>query len=362
MNRRGVCYDVGRVMWGTNWRPDLRPDEVARELAIIQDDLHCNAVRICGEDLDRLAAAAHAAVDVGLEVWLSPELWDHTPEETLEYIACAAERMREVHERSPGHVVFSVGSELTLFMNGIVPGNTVFERLSHPQFWETARSGAHNAPLNDFLARATEQARRRFGGPVTYASVPLESVDWSRFDFVGVDLYREAHMRDQFPGLVRRYLGHGRPVVITESGCCTYRGAADAGGRGFEILDLGSGRGATPAQLKGDYLRDESEQAQELTELLTLFDQAGVDGTFVMTFISPLNPYSVEPRFDLDMASFSLVRSYGSRLGEFGIAFPGAPWERTRTGARYPGLPWDPKESFDAVAGFYASQPALTQH
>jgi hypothetical protein len=347
-------------MWGTSWRPDLRLDEVARELAIIHDDLHCNAVRICGEDLDRLVSAARAAIEAGLEVWLSPELWDRTPEETLEYIATAADRMQKIHELSPGHVVLSVGSEVTLFMNGIVPGNTVFERLSHPQFWETARSGAHNARLNDFLEQAAEQARRRFGGPLTYASVPLEAVDWSRFDLVSVDLYREARVRDQFPQLVRRYLGHGRPVVITESGCCTYRGAAAAGGRGFEILDIGSGRGATPARLKGDYVRDESEQARELTEILSIFDQAGVDGIFLMTFISPLNPYSVEPKFDLDMASFSLVRSYGGRLGEFGLAFPDAPWERTRTGRRYTGLPWDPKESFDAVADFYASQPALT--
>lgn len=74
-------------------------DEVARELAIIRDDLHCNAVRICGQDLDRLTTAAHAAVDLGLEVWLSPELWDRTPEETLEYIAGAAERLQEIYER-----------------------------------------------------------------------------------------------------------------------------------------------------------------------------------------------------------------------------------------------------------------------
>ena len=54
MNRRGVCYDVGRVMWEQDWRPELSPEETRRELHIIRDDLHCNAVRICGQDLDRL--------------------------------------------------------------------------------------------------------------------------------------------------------------------------------------------------------------------------------------------------------------------------------------------------------------------
>src|SRR6266705_657818 len=43
MNRRGVCYDAGRVMWGQDWRPDFSPVEMHRELEIIKNDLHCNA-------------------------------------------------------------------------------------------------------------------------------------------------------------------------------------------------------------------------------------------------------------------------------------------------------------------------------
>jgi len=45
MNRKGVLYDVGRVM-GVNWRPLFDPNVVHRELEIIKNDLHCNAVRI----------------------------------------------------------------------------------------------------------------------------------------------------------------------------------------------------------------------------------------------------------------------------------------------------------------------------
>ena len=353
MNRRGVCYDVGRLMWGSDWRPDLRLDEAARELAIIRDDLHCNAVRICGQDLDRLIDTTATAVQLGLEVWLSPELWDRSSDETLAYIAEAARRASAVSAGRSGQVVMSVGTELTLFMQGMVPGGSLFERLNHPQFWDRIRSGAHNGPLNTFLGEAVERVRRTFDGPVTYASAPLESVDWKPFDFVSADIYRDAHVRDQLPNLLARYLNHGRPVVITEFGCCTYRGAAAAGGRGFEILDLESGRDSTPAWLKGDYIRDEREQARELSEGLAMYDEAGVDGTFVMTFIAPLNPYSEEPRFDLDMASFALVRSYGGRLGPLDAAYPEAPWDRTRMGTRYTDMPWDPKEAFDAVAAAY---------
>jgi hypothetical protein len=40
MNRRGVCYDVGRIMWGQDWRPESSVKEARRELAIIRDDPH----------------------------------------------------------------------------------------------------------------------------------------------------------------------------------------------------------------------------------------------------------------------------------------------------------------------------------
>jgi len=350
MERRGVCYDVGRVMLGQDWRPDFSLVEVRRELEIIKTDLHCNVVRICGQDLDRLMFAGEQALDRGLEVWLSPELWDRSPDETLDYVAIAAEKAEQLRRRRPGMVVLSVGSELTLFMNGIVEGRSVFERLEHPSFWERIRSGAHNGAVNAFLSSASERVRRVFRGSVTYASIPLETVDWSLFDFVSVDLYGGSQVStDGFTAMLRRCFGHGRPVAITEFGCCTYRGAAAAGGRGFAIID----HQKRPPQLDGEYVRDESEQAGELKRLLRIFDDAGVYGTFVMTFVAPLNPYSVDPTFDLDMASYSLVRSYGSRLGALGSAYPDAPWDRNRRGTVYPDLPWDPKEAFKAAADFY---------
>ena len=83
MRLKGVCYDVGRVMMGGNWRPKLDPNVVHRELGIIKNDLHCNAVRICGLDIDRLMAASEEALSQGLEVWFSPEMWDQSQDQTL---------------------------------------------------------------------------------------------------------------------------------------------------------------------------------------------------------------------------------------------------------------------------------------
>ena len=59
MERKGVRYDVGREMYG-NWRPDFYPRVVHRELEIIKNDLHCNAVRISGRDIGRLTLAGQS--------------------------------------------------------------------------------------------------------------------------------------------------------------------------------------------------------------------------------------------------------------------------------------------------------------
>ena len=99
-----------------------------------------------------------------------------------------------------------------------------------------------------------------FKGSVTCASVPLEIVDWSRFDFVSVDLHPDVRIRNRFTDLLRGFFGHGRLVVITEFGCCSYRGAADAGGMGWATSSSTSPSTAIGLELNGEYVRDEAEQ------------------------------------------------------------------------------------------------------
>ncbi len=128
-------------MWGQDWRPEFSPEEARRELQIIRDDLHCNAVRICGQDLGRLMTASRHALDCGLQVWLSPGLWDHSPGETLGYIATAAEATQDLHRHRPGQVVFSVGSEAAHFMADIAAGGSVFERGQARSFGDDPAGG-----------------------------------------------------------------------------------------------------------------------------------------------------------------------------------------------------------------------------
>jgi len=384
---KGVCYDVGRVMMGGNWRPKLDPNVVHRELGIIKNDLHCNAVRICGLDIDRLMAASEEALSQGLEVWFSPEMWDQSQDQTLEYVTKAAKRAEVLRQRWPGKLVFSLGSELTLFMKGILEGDNFLERMNSPSFWDSIRTGKHNGPLNAFLGKANDAVRQVFHGQVTYFSIPLETVEWGPFDFVGVDLYRDARIATAYGDMVGKYVALNKPVIIGEFGCCTYQGAEKLGGNGFVIIlgmmeDYIGPKGSlpksfadmvkVPPRVDGHYVRDEGLQAREVEDQLGVLDAAGVEGAFVFTFVSPNSPYNDDPRFDSDMGSFSLVKSYAERetVQEFaaqaarqgkeflGVDLDPAVLERFsgsvgKRGQKYPDLPWEPKESFKAVADYY---------
>ncbi len=98
MKRKGVCYDVGRVLEGTDMRPTFDADVARRELEDIKHDLHCNAVRICGLDINRLMTTAEAALKLGLEVWLSPEIFEQSQQETFDYIVKCAEESETLRE------------------------------------------------------------------------------------------------------------------------------------------------------------------------------------------------------------------------------------------------------------------------
>jgi hypothetical protein len=157
-----------------NWRPVFDLHVVHRELQIIKDDLHCNAARICGRDIGRVVAAAEDALGQGLEVWLSPELWNKSQGETLAYIADAAAAAEALRQRWPDALVFSVASEATLFVRGIVPGRTVAKRVEN--LFRDVKEGNHIEPLQAFLAQANAAARNMYHGPLTYASLPFEQV------------------------------------------------------------------------------------------------------------------------------------------------------------------------------------------
>lgn len=177
--------------------------------------------------------------------------------------------------------------------------------------------------------------RERFGGRITYASMPFEGVDWTPFDIISVDLYRSAEVADRYAAGIRSLVARGKPVAITEFGSATYAGAGDKGARSGEIVEWDK-HTVIPLRLNGDYIRDEEEQARYVRELLEIFAAEGVDSAFVFSFVLYQLPHREDPRNDLDIASYGIVKVYEDRFGD-----------------TYPDMRWEPKAAFAALAGYY---------
>jgi hypothetical protein len=243
--------------------------------------------------------------------------------------------------RKGDEVVVLAGSELSLFNKGFLPGETLKERLallSGPP--QRLREALPQVParINAFLGRAAAVIRERFGGKISYASIPLERVDWSPFDYIASDAgYRSGVLTDQYRSDIRAFVSGGKPAAVTEVGCPTYRGAAERGARGVEIVEWDEAT-VTPLRLNGEFVRDEAEQARSLRESLSILDAEGVDSVFVHCFACYHLPHRAEPRVDLDMASTGVVKVLEGRTGE-----------------AYPDMRWEPKAAFAVIADYYRS-------
>lgn len=334
-----MTYDTGFIRNGQASRKEFDPEIVRRELAIIRDDLHCNAVQIVGGDADRLELAARCAAELGLEVWFSPYPLELAPVEILSlFDDCArrAERLRQ----TGAEVVFVTGVELSLMNREFLPGDTVWERLEFLLENPDARGERLAdliARLDVFLGEAVTVVREHFRGELTYCAIPFERIDWTPFDIRSIELIRSAEVADQFRAGVRDLVAQGKPLAVTGFGTATWRGAADVAPRSGEIVEYDTATG-DPIRLTGDYIRDESGQAAYLTELLEIFDSEGVDSAFVFLFALHSHPHRPggDPRDDLDLASLGIVKVLDGRRGK-----------------TYPDMAWEPKAAFSAVAEFY---------
>jgi hypothetical protein len=340
MRAKGMTYDTGFVRKGSNSRERFDPALVKRELTIIRDDLHCNAVQITGGDPERLELAARYAAELGLEIWFSPYPLELTTDEILTLFADSAERAERL--RSEGaEVVFVAGVELSIMNRGFVDGDDVEERLGRlladPDI-RLEKLAEVRSRLDDFLREAVAAVRERFHGKVTYAAIPFEGVDWDRFDFVTLELIRSAEVADRFRDGVRNLVAQPKPVAITGFGTATWRGASDTAPRSMEILEYDETTG-TPLRLTGEHQRDEAGQAAYLGELLEIFDSEGVDSAFVFLFAIYNLPHRPDgdPRDDLDLASLGIVKVLDGH-----------------NGSTYPDMPWEPKAAFTAIADRYS--------
>ena len=105
-------------------------------------------------------------------------------------------------------VVFVTGSELSLFTKGFLPGDTLKERADLLTTPDRVRKHLAEVParINAFLARAVAVVRARFGGTISYASLPFEGVDWTPFDVIASDAgYRSREIADRYRASIRAF-------------------------------------------------------------------------------------------------------------------------------------------------------------
>lgn len=303
---RGICYDAGVVYDGeVDSHPAWRADGVRADLRAIRDRLGCDAVLVMATDLDRLVGTARIAREEGLAVWVQPRLLDAGPARVVAHLAAAAERAEALRAQH-GDVSLNVGCELTLSARGFLPGRTFASRGALLRVtWPLLPLA--NARLRPFLRRLVAVARQRFSGPVSYGAGEWERPDWTLFDAVGLDAYRDASNAATFAPRLRETVEvhhrAGRPVVVFEFGTCSYVGAAERASEAYDVLGEKDGRMHVPT----DLVRDEQVQADYLEELFEVFAWAGVDATFVWGFSEPLLTHSDVPGDDLDVASYGVV-------------------------------------------------------
>jgi hypothetical protein len=331
LKHRGVVYTLGAGETpGTAWSAARMREDVR----VIRDDLHADTLDVTGDGVERLTATAAEAAERGLHVWLQPTVGDVPEREILESIAeCGrfAERLR----RQGASVDLSVGCEFWLFVPGIIPGDTVLDRIENLQNG-TVDMARMRRRLARFTAKAAAVGRSVFHGRLSYAAAQdeeFEPVDWNLFDVIGIDYYSYFPRHAQYVRELRRYLRWGKPLAITEFGTCAYVGAPEAGGMGWDIVDYTK----EPNEIKGDVVRSVRVQAAYLGDLRDVFESLGLYGALAFEFVSPDAPHRPDsPRHDLDLASYSITKAIKDRPDD-----PASDWH------------WEPKEAFHAVARRY---------
>lgn len=315
---RGVVYDVGLMFGGKNLSmADFDERQVEYDMDVIAHILRCNAVRIEGESLERLQTATLLAHKAGLQVFFNPWKHEATAEETIQYMTEAA-RMAEGLRQKGVSLTFVAGCEYTLFSKGAFPGDTFDDRMGWlMNLGQTATSQEDamrqiqeaSGRLNKILAKMCQAIRKEYHGLLTYSSGSWEMVDWSLFDIVGVDYYRNGETAEDYVKGLDRYKAVGKPMICMEVGCCAYEGAAPRGGFGFGILKGVDADGNAIWEGGVKPKRSEREQADYVEEQVRLLHDAGLGGVFIYVFRYPIYPYRKEG-LDQDMISYSLVKSF----------------------------------------------------
>jgi hypothetical protein len=280
--------------------------------------------------VDQLVVGLDIAADLGFDIHLQTRL-NFLPEtemvERLTAVAIEAERVRQ--EGIP--IVLDVGCEYLLFADGLIEGNDFFEKM------DAITSG--NLDWDDIMGRFSamlkalaDTARANFGGLITYSDTPDMTDVWDPFDIIGIDHYMSSESRATYVKTIDSLVAAGKPVWIKEFGSPPWRGASEAGGMAWDIVDYS----LSPPEIVDGIVRDEEEQARVIRETLELIDQSQAQRAYLYEFITIGSTRSNDPRFDYDLTGYGIVSTWGLDHDQ--------PYESTGF--------WEPKVAFDQLAAW----------
>lgn len=327
----GVKYDLGaELARGERTRPAAHEVYYRDELTAIRDQLHCESVDLYGSDVDQLVAGLEIAADLGFDIHLQARL-NFLPEaemvERLTAVALGAERVRQ--EDIP--IVLDVGCEYLLFADGLIEGNDFFEKMeaitSGTLDWE-----AIMRQLATLLQTLADTARARFGGPITYSDTADMTFAWEPYDIIGIDHYLSSESRSTYVQTIDALAATGKPVWVKEFGSPPWRGASEAGGMAWDIIDYN----VSPPEVVDGIVRDEEEQARAIIETLEYIDRSRAERAYLYEFITTGSTRSEDPRYDYDLTGYGIVTTWGEDHEQ--------PYETTGH--------WEPKIAFDELAAW----------
>lgn len=321
---RGINYEVG-----LKFHPEHKVDyeAISREIEHDLEDIKemgCNSVRIYGDNPDNLLLAAKTALEKGLKVWLSPYLINGQEQNTTDLLLNIAEQAEVLRQEHGDNIKLVIGNELMLTSRIAFEEEQYVDRIARFKKFKALEMAKkylrlialdkvlpdteqYKERVRQFAKSLVSQAREKFYGKMTYASLPDEDIDWSDFDIVGVNLYEDASNKASYAKELERYKSHGKPVAITEFGTAPYKGAGYLGGAAHLAIDwqrghLKRGLGFIPV------IRDEKAQADYLEKLIKMYEKHEIDAHFIFEYINWNTPHTPDdPKRNLSTGSFGLV-------------------------------------------------------
>lgn len=327
----GIKYDLGaELSRGELSRPANHERFYRDELRAIRDQLSCDKVDLYGSHVDQLLAGLDIAADLGFDIHLQTRL-NFLPQaemlDRLATVAIEAERVR----RDGVPIVLDVGCEYMVFADGMIEGDDFFEKMdaitSGELDWEMVIQR-----MDGMLRVLAETARTHFGGRITYSDTPDMDFAWDAFDIIGIDHYLSGMPGAEYIATIDDLAATGKPVWVKEFGSTPWRGAADAGGMAWDIVDYT----VSPPAIIDGIVRDEEEQARAIIETLGYIDQSRAERAYLYEFITTGSTRSDDPRYDYDLTGYGIVSTWGPEH------------ERSYEATGY----WEPKVAFEELAAW----------